>query len=296
MPVASDVVEEPTDGDKRLTNDDALPINELFASLQGEGKLAGQPSTFVRTSGCNLRCWFCDSYHTSWEPTGAWRDREAILEAVAERDPDHVVLTGGEPLVHDGAADLLEALAERGYHVTVETNGTIVPPEGTPIDLASVSPKLASSTPTPDRPPAGVNPDEADNADDSDGTDAELERWTEKHEADRLDRDALATLVDRYETQLKFVVTGPDDLPEIEALVADVRERLAARDDLAPGIATATDARDALGDDDVLLMPEGQTRERLAETRRVVADLALEHGYRYTPRLHVDLWNDAPGT
>ena len=294
MPVASDAEPE-TDANDGNTND-ALPINELFASLQGEGKLAGQPSTFVRTSGCNLRCWFCDSYHTSWEPTGAWRDREAILEAVAERDPDHVVLTGGEPLIHDGAADLLAALDDRGYHVTVETNGTIVPPEETPIDLASVSPKLASSTPTPARPPAGVDPDTPDTSDDSAVNDAEIERWTEKHEADRLDRDALASLVDRYDTQLKFVVTGPDDLPEIEALVADVRERLAARDDLAPGIETATEARETLGDDDVLLMPEGQTRDRLAETRRVVADLALEHGYRYTPRLHVDLWNDAPGT
>lgn len=286
MPVTSDIDGDAwgsVDGDESDStdgaapdDDDALPINELFASLQGEGTLAGQPSTFVRTAGCNLRCWFCDSYHTSWEPTGAWLAVAEIVEAVAARGPDHVVVTGGEPLVHDGVIDLVRDLAARGYHVTVETNGTIVPPPETPIDLASVSPKLASSTPTVDRPPAGVDPA------DSDVSDADLERWSDAHEAARIDRDALATIVSRYETQLKFVVTGPDDLPEIESLVADVRDRLAEPS--------------RLPDDRVLLMPEGQTRERLAETRRVVADLALEHGYRYTPRLHVDLWNDAPET
>ena len=279
MPVTSDVDEASpaAESDRAVdTRGDALPINELFASLQGEGVLAGQPSTFVRTSGCNLRCWFCDSYHTSWEPTGAWLDVDEIVASVADRTADHVVVTGGEPLIHDDVADLLSALDDRGYHLTVETNGTIVPPADTPIDLASVSPKLASSTPTADRPPAGVEPSESAVGDD------EIDRWSETHEAERIDRDALATLVDRYETQLKFVVTGPDDLPEIESLVADVRARL---DDSA-----------RLPDDRVLLMPEGQTRERLAETRRVVADLALEHGYRYTPRLHVDLWNDAPET
>ena len=279
MPVTSDVDEADTAAERDRavdTHGDALPINELFASLQGEGVLAGQPSTFVRTSGCNLRCWFCDSYHTSWEPTGAWLDVDEIVASVADRTPDHVVLTGGEPLIHDGVADLLSALDDRGYHLTVETNGTVVPPADTPIDLASVSPKLASSTPTADRPPAGVEPSESAVGDD------EIDRWSETHEAERIDRDALATLVDRYETQLKFVVTGPDDLPEIESLVADVRERL--------------EDSTGLPDDRVLLMPEGQTRERLAKTRRVVADLALEHGYRYTPRLHVDLWNDAPET
>ena len=240
----------------------ALPINELFSSLQGEGKLVGVPSTFVRTSGCNLRCWFCDSYHTSWEPTHAWRSLESILAEVDARDPDHVVVTGGEPLIHDATVDLLERLDDRGYHVTVETNGTIS--RDAPIDLASISPKLEHSTPTPHRRPDG------------DGDDG----WAERHERDRIDLDALRRLLERHEFQLKFVVADEDDVTEL----VDLLERL----------------RDAasvpIRNEDVLLMPEGATRERLAETRGRVADLALASGFRYTPRVHVDLWNDAPET
>jgi 7-carboxy-7-deazaguanine synthase len=90
---------------------DALPINELFYSLQGEGKLAGTPSVFVRTSGCNLRCWFCDSYHTSWEPTHAWLSVDEIVEEVRSYEKAaHVVLTGGEPLIHERSVELLERL------------------------------------------------------------------------------------------------------------------------------------------------------------------------------------------
>ena len=92
--------------------------------------------------------------------------------------------------------------------------------------------------------------------------------------------DALSRIVDDYETQLKFVVTDEADLPESTDLVAQVRA------------ATTT----TVAEDDVLLMPEGMTREQLDGTRSEVAQLAMENGYRYTPRLHVDLWNDAPGT
>jgi len=239
-----------------------LPINELFYSLQGEGTLAGVPSVFVRTSGCNLRCWFCDSYHTSWEPTHAWMGIEEIVTEIESHDADHVVLTGGEPLLHAESVDLLEALAKRGYHTTVETNGTIY--RDAPIDLASISPKLASSTPTPERAPEGDDPGQ----------------WERKHEADRIDLEALATLVDAYPFQLKFVVSDGGDMSEILGLLTELRATASA----------------PIADDDVLLMPEGATRKRLEKTRSRVAELAMEHGFRYTPRLHVDLWNDAPGT
>ncbi|ODR80730.1 radical SAM protein [Haladaptatus sp. W1] len=258
---------EPSDG-KRAdveregadSDEPSLPINELFYSLQGEGTLAGVPSVFVRTSGCNLRCWFCDSYHTSWEPTHARMTVDEIVAEVESYDANHVVLTGGEPLVHEESVILLDRLSERGYHTTVETNGTIF--RDAPIDLASVSPKLASSTPTPETDPKG------------DG------EWEDRHEERRIDVETLGALVDAYDTQMKFVVTDDGDLEEIEELVSDVR---ATADEL-------------LSDADVLLMPEGATREQLDETRERVAQLAIEYGYRYTPRLHVDLWNDAPGT
>jgi 7-carboxy-7-deazaguanine synthase len=258
MPVASDVSDigsdSPPDGE-------ALPINELFYSLQGEGKLAGTPSVFVRTSGCNLRCWYCDSYHTSWEPTGAWLEIEEILDQVtAFEAANHVVLTGGEPLIHDECVTLIERLAEEGYHTTVETNG--IQYRDAPIDLASISPKLANSTPTAERDPKG------------DG------EWAEKHESRRIDTDAFAKLVDSYDSQLKFVVTDREDMAEIEDLVESIRDS-----------ATTT-----IADEDVLLMPEGVTAEQIATRRPVVAELAQEYGYRYTPRLHVNLWNDEPGT
>lgn len=251
---------DPVDGGDA---DGDLPVNELFASLQGEGKLAGVPSVFVRTSGCNLRCWFCDSYHTSWEPAGSWLSVAETVERVAVHDADHLVLTGGEPLLHDASVDLLAALDDRGYHTTVETNGTIH--REAPIDLVSVSPKLANSTPTADRVPEA--------AEDADG-------WAERHDRRRLDVAATAALVDDYPSQLKFVVTDRDDMDEIEAVVEQVREAASVR----------------VRDEDVLLMPEGATRERLRETRGRVADLAREYGYRFTPRLHVTLWNDAPET
>jgi 7-carboxy-7-deazaguanine synthase len=260
MPVSSDTAsasEETADDEAQQ----GLPVNELFYSLQGEGKLAGTPSVFVRTSGCNLRCWFCDSYHTSWEPTHAWHSIDAIVDRVTDYDQaEHVVLTGGEPLLHDESVELLNRLSDADYHTTVETNGTIF--HETAIDLVSISPKLASSTPTREKDPKG------------DGD------WAERHESRRINIEALCCLVESYEFQLKFVITDRDDMPEINSLVDRLRE------------STTT----AIRASDILLMPEGTSRGELAETRQLTAEVAMEHGYQYTPRLHVDLWNDAPET
>ncbi|KAB1184798.1 MULTISPECIES: 7-carboxy-7-deazaguanine synthase QueE [Haloferax] len=245
-------------------DDGALPINEIFHSLQGEGKLAGIPSTFVRTSGCNLRCWFCDSYHTSWEPTHGWLNLDEVVSKVENFASNHVVVTGGEPMIHENVTVLLSELRNRGYHTTVETNGTVY--LDAPINLVSISPKLSSSTPTKGRPPAGGG--------------ADVGVWEYQHEETRLDYDVLGSLVESYDFQLKFVVTNEADVKEAQTLVGELR-----------GVSSVP-----VRNEDVLLMPEGMTRERLAETRGLTAKLALEYGYRYTPRLHVDLWDDAPGT
>jgi len=251
--------ERPAD-DERAEEAEGLPINELFYSIQGEGKLAGVPSVFVRTSGCNLRCWFCDSYHTSWEPTGAHASVEAIVEGVNEFEAaEHVVLTGGEPLLHEGSVALLERLDRAGYHATVETNGTIH--RDAPIDLLSLSPKLASSTPTPERDPKGEG------------------EWEARHEDRRIDVDTLTQLVETYPFQLKFVVSDPGDIAEIDDLVATLRRAASV----------------PIDGSDVLLMPEGTTEAALAETRERVAERCMATGYRYTPRLHVTLWDDAAG-
>jgi 7-carboxy-7-deazaguanine synthase len=250
----------PTDEAEAEIEQGGLPINELFYSLQGEGKLAGTPSVFVRTSGCNLRCWYCDSYHTSWEPTHAWMSVEEIVEDIGTYEQaDHVVITGGEPMIHDELETLVEQLSDEGYHITVETNGTIY--RELPIDLASISPKLASSTPTPERDPKGEG------------------EWEARHDDRRIDMSALGQLIEDYKFQLKFVVTGESDMPEINELIEALR------------VATETD----INGSDVLLMPEGMTSNQLSNTREETAALALEHGYGYTPRLHVNLWEDAAG-
>src|SRR5829696_7945417 len=104
-------------------------VSEVFYSIQGEGELTGVPSVFVRTSGCNLRCSWCDTKYASWEPEGDELSVEAIVEKVLSYPARHVVLTGGEPLVAKGIRELAQRLHEAGWHITIETAGT-APPHG----------------------------------------------------------------------------------------------------------------------------------------------------------------------
>src|SRR5687768_477170 len=102
-------------------------IAEIFYSIQGEGELTGVPSVFVRTSGCNLRCTWCDTKYASWNPEGEELSIPAILERIAAHPGKHVVITGGEPMVAKGIHELAAAIRGTGRHITIETAGTVSP-------------------------------------------------------------------------------------------------------------------------------------------------------------------------
>ncbi len=222
-----------------------MKIAELFYSLQGEGALIGVPSVFIRTSGCNLRCSWCDTPYTSWQPEGSDLELNEIIDEVKAHPARHVVVTGGEPMILPEVVPLTEKLRALGLHITVETAGTVFRPVA--CDLMSISPKLANSTPT--------GP------------------WAAQHDRLRLQPDVLGELMARYPYQLKFVIAEPDDLDEVrrllDGLAAD-RER-------------------------VILMPEGTDRERLRERSLWLAEICKNEGFRFSPRLHVELYGNQRG-
>jgi 7-carboxy-7-deazaguanine synthase len=228
-----------------------MRIAETFYSVQGEGILAGVPSAFVRTSGCSLRCWWCDSPYTSWAPVGETLSLDEILARVAGYPTRHVVVTGGEPMLSPEIEPLCARLAQAGYHITLETAGTVFAPVA--CHLASLSPKLANSTPHH----------------------REGGRFALKHEAMRLRPDVLRAFMEHCPYQLKFVVDQPGDIDEILRLLGQLPP-------VDPNL--------------VLLMPQGVTREDLAARGPWVAELCKRHGFRFCPRLHIDLYGNKRGT
>jgi 7-carboxy-7-deazaguanine synthase len=177
-----------------------MKIAELFYSIQGEGKLVGVPSVFVRASGCNLRCSWCDTPYASWEPEGDDLPVSEIVRRVSELGARHVVLTGGEPMIMPDIAELCEQLKARGHHLTMETAATVY--RDVKIDLASLSPKLANSTPL----------------------DRESGRFAAAHERQRLNFDTIQRFIDTSpDFQLKFVVSSEADLVEIRLILDRIR-------------------------------------------------------------------------
>lgn len=170
-----------------------MRIAELFPSVQGEGVLTGTPSVFVRTSGCNLRCWFCDTPYASWNPEGETRSVDDIIETVMKYECEHVVITGGEPLVAAGIEELCNRLAEQGRHITIETAGTVMPEGAFACDLMSISPKLSNSAPD-------VNTES---------------QWHRRHEQTRYRPQVVYELIQAAKSyQLKFVVGSILDAEE----------------------------------------------------------------------------------
>ncbi|MDE6230536.1 MAG: 7-carboxy-7-deazaguanine synthase QueE [Muribaculaceae bacterium] len=116
-------------------------INEIFYSLQGEGHHSGYPSVFIRFSGCNLKCSFCDTNHEE----GILMDDDEIIRAVKLYSADWIVITGGEPALRIDKDFISLLKRATGKKIAVETNGTVPLPEG--IDWVTVSPKFGIETP-----------------------------------------------------------------------------------------------------------------------------------------------------
>ena len=234
---------------------------EVFAALQGEGPRLGRPSTFIRLSGCNLWCRWCDTPYTwRWDDRhphddGVTFDRaveevasdeDTVAEAVRALGCSALVFTGGEPLLqHRHLVPLISRLRSEGLATSVdfETNGTIRPPAALVAltDLFVVSPKLSN---------AGVP------------------------RAQRL-RPALADFAAMGErAAFKFVVSTPADLDEVLALIDD---------------GTLPRGR-------VWLMPEGRSSAALRARMPWLAARCMVHGLWLSDRLHVHLSGDTRGT
>lgn len=250
-------------------------ISEIYHSRQGEGFLTGTPSVLVRTSGCNLRCGFCDTPFASWKPEGDHLSVDQITQAVQhhaqaplppmqaqtpaashgalgdfssiefdshDEITRHVILTGGEPMMQREVIELCGALQQAGFHITIETAGTI--DRELNCDLMSISPKLSNSDPQASR--AG--------------------QWLPKHQQARHRPEIVRQLIQRHSYQLKFVVSQPSDLDEILAYVEAVGN-------VDPG--------------NVLLMPEGIKQRDLDQREQWLAPLSEEHGFKLCRRLHI---------
>lgn len=229
-------------------------IAEIFYSLQGEGELVGVPSVFVRTSGCNLRCSWCDTPYASWNPEGEIRTIPQIVAAVESYPAArHVVLTGGEPMIAKDIHGLAAALKAGGRHITIETAATVAP-DGIACDLASLSPKLLNSAPDPLTHAA----------------------WRRKHEATRWQPDVVRAWIDRYPYQFKFVVARPEDIEELEAMLAALHREIPRHK--------------------VLLMPEATSLTQMRDRAGWLGELCKARGYRYAHRLHLELYGHRRGT
>lgn len=260
-----------------------LPQTGLLrpGTIQGEGKLAGIPVLFIRTSGCNLRCaWqlpdgqisICDTPYSSFFTDSIQTleiEKIAAILRHNRQNISHLVISGGEPMLqHLELLQLIRLLKiEFPWHVSIESNATIFSPElAEVVDFFSLSPKLLNSTPTLIK--LKNTPWESFNR-------MEAQHSTRSHQPAVIQKfiDIIKINQDK-DFQLKFVVGQPSDLLEIKNLLEQLEHWKPS---------------------DVLLMPLGKNQEELSKTCGLVLDACIENGWRYAPRMHIELFGDKPG-
>lgn len=172
-------------------------ISEVYESFQGEGPFSETPSLFIRTSGCNLRCSFCDTPYTSWKPEGEQVSLDALAQQIQASAAPHVVLTGGEPMLAPQLTELSELCRAAGKVITIETAGTV--DRSVECDLMSISPKMQNST-----------PDDA--------------VWSVRHEETRHQPAVIRSLCQRYNAILKFVIDQAVDVDDVATYLEEFPE------------------------------------------------------------------------
>ena len=239
-----------------------ITFSEVFHSIQGEGLLSGVPSVFFRTSGCNLRCWYCDTPYTSHYPENKRITVKDAAFTIKKFECEHVVITGGEPYIQlEALTELCKRLRFDDKHITIETNGTVFSEEVSELaDLISISPKLRQSGPTVDQ--SG-------------------EAWVRKHEEDRINLEALDNLITQSnDYQFKFVLSSSSLDEFIKAEIVEIQKLQRAL--LIPS-------------NKLFLMPEGTVVEELEKAQELIAKLCIRFGWRYSDRIHVRIWGDERG-
>ncbi len=252
----------------------------IAGTVQGEGKLAGTPSLFIRLASCNLRCIWqmedgsfcqCDTSYASFHPEGkkSW-DVDDIVSVVRHNigNMQHVVITGGEPLLQKkGVTSLCQKLKKNlGVHITVESNGTLFDDELAKwVDLFSISPKLSNSVPSLEK--LKYYKEEETGA-------------SKYHHEIRKNINALQSYVDitkatHMELQLKFVVGKSSDEEEI---VNDYINFLSG-----------------IEKNDIMLMPLGATHEQIIKSTPIVLKACVKNGWKFSPRIHIDIFGSKKG-
>ena len=226
--------------------------------------MTGTPSVFVRLSGCNLRCRYCDTPFAAAEAEGEYLSTQEVVKRVADHECSHVVITGGEPLLFADVAPLSRELKRRGLHVTVETAGTV--DLDVSCDLMSISPKLKNSTPLPCK----VSERSGANGDDY----CRISAIAQRHDRIRHAPDVIRRLIGGYDYQIKFVVDSVDDCLEVESYLGEFPE---------------------IDRSKVMLMPQGVEQKLLEEKARWIIPYCEKNGLAFCPRRQIEWFGGARG-